>query len=155
MLRAFLFSCVYVVLVYSSAPISNNLADSVVCVTRSATSSSWVLGVIVYALPLAALQVCLILYFSFRKSSTEYEGVSDVEQGQHLDASTSRMSPEGSVSGAMDENIDIVAAAAALTRKSKDALDPPGGALSFKLSLPASMTCENQQQRMAEIASSM
>tara|TARA_B100001094_G_scaffold321105_2_gene368325 strand:+ start:2931 stop:4007 length:1077 start_codon:yes stop_codon:yes gene_type:complete len=151
-LRAFFFSCVYVVLVYSSAPISNNLADTVVCVMRSATASAWILGSVIYAMPLAALQICVIIYFSFQKSSTEYEGVSDVEHGHHTDLS-SRLSPTVSTSAAIDDHSDIVAAAAALTRKPHTVPDGlgSGSTLSFKLSLPAHMT-EQQQQHITDIA---
>ena len=75
-LRAFLFACVYVVLVYSAAPISNNLADTLVCVARSASSSAWVLGASTYSLPLALVQICLVLYCSFTPSNTHYAAVS-------------------------------------------------------------------------------
>lgn len=153
-IRAFLFSCVYVVLVYSSAPISNNLADTVVCVMRSGTASAWILGSVIYTLPLAALQICVIIYFSFRKSSIEYEGIATDLEGATLAEQPSRMSPTSSCHG-LEDHTDIVAAAAALTRKSTGV--PPvgcvsnGGALSFKLSLPTSITSE-QNQRMVMAA---
>lgn len=75
-LRAFLFSCVYTVLVYASAPISNSLADTLVCIARSTAASGWVLGSILYSLPLALLQVVLVLYCSFSPVQTQYHGVS-------------------------------------------------------------------------------
>lgn len=180
LIRAFLFACVYTVLVYSAAPISNNLADTVVCVARSATASAWVLGATIYSLPLAAIQVCIVLYFSFNSNGLHYEGVSlssnDVEGGQQSrmsfhtnegDVGGGRASPASSVIAACDEESDIVAAAAALTRSV-----PPsapvverlnGGGLSFKLSLggnsgngiPSGGSSEQQQHKMAELAASL
>jgi len=73
-LRSFLFSCVYVVLVYSAAPISNNLPDTLICIARSATASAWVLGAVSYMLPLAIIQITLIVFSSFR-STTQYNAV--------------------------------------------------------------------------------
>ena len=79
-LRAFLFACVYVVLVYSAAPISNNLADTLVCIARSAASSAWVLGAVSYSLPLALLQICVVLYCSFTPTQMQYESVGIIKQ---------------------------------------------------------------------------
>jgi hypothetical protein len=73
--RAFLFSCVYVVLVYSAAPISNNLPDTLVCIMRSASSSAWVLGAVSYSLPLATVQMFVVLYYSFSAHQTQYNSV--------------------------------------------------------------------------------
>ena len=72
-LRAFLFSCVYTVLVYASAPISSSLADTLVCIARSTAASGWVLGCTVFALPLTVMQVVLILYCSFSPVQTQYD----------------------------------------------------------------------------------
>ena len=74
-LRAFMFSCVYVVLVYSAAPISNNLADTIVCIARSATASAWILGAVSYSLPLALAQIGMLIYCSFTPVQTQYSSV--------------------------------------------------------------------------------
>ena len=79
MLRAFMFAALYVVLVYSAAPISNNLGDTLVCIARSATASAWVLGAVVYSIPLAAVQICVILYSSFATSSLQYDSVTRLD----------------------------------------------------------------------------
>ena len=89
-LRAFLFACVYVVLVYSAAPISNNLADTLVCIARSATASAWVLGAISYSLPLALAQVCLILYCSFTPANMHYESVVIAKQDIDIETHNER-----------------------------------------------------------------
>ena len=90
-----------------------------------------------------------IIYFSFQKSSTEYEGISDVENRHHADL-PSRLSPTASTSAMIDDHSDIVAAAAAFTRKPHTVPDGVGGGtLSFKLSLPAHMT--EQHQRIADV----
>lgn len=73
--RAFTFSSVYVVLVYSAAPISNHIVDTYICIARSAAASTWVLGSVVYMLPLALLQVGIVLYYSFAPQNLQYEGV--------------------------------------------------------------------------------
>ena len=183
LLRAFLFACVYTVLVYSAAPLSNNLADAVVCVARSATASAWVLGATIYSLPLAAIQICVVLYFSFNSNGLQYEGVShsstvDMESGgpsefkmaqfhmNDTDASVhaGRLSPTGSLITGGEEDTDIVAAAAALTRSVPQSIPMVeklnGGGLSFKLSLgngipSGPMSSEQQHQKMAELAASM
>jgi len=159
-LRAFLFACVYTVLVYSAAPISNNLADTLVCIARSATASAWILGATVYSLPLAAIQVCVVLYFSFQPSNMQYEGVAlssgDMESGGpsefrmasfHVKESDhashgGRVSPAASVITGGEEETDIVAAAAALTRSAppvsgiRPMVEPlNGGGLKFNLTL--------------------
>lgn len=88
-LRAFLFSCVYVVLVYSAAPISNNLPDTLVCIARSATASAWVLGAVSYSLPLALVQISLVIYCSFTPTNIQYTSVtstrSDIDLESHKD----------------------------------------------------------------------
>jgi hypothetical protein len=160
LLRAFLFACVYTVLVYSAAPISNNLADTLVCIARSSTASGWILGATVYSLPLAAVQVCIVLYFSFQSNSLQYDSISggDMESGAsqeyrpfNTDLTPGHTSPAASTTGLVDEETDIVAAAAALTRKPLYQMEPQsieslnGGGLSFKLNLGNSSTIGNGQ----------
>ena len=85
--RAFLIACVYVVLVYAAAPISSTLADTLVCIMRSATASAWILVATMFSLPLAVIQVAVVLYCSFNASNAEYEGLSlraDPESGAEL-----------------------------------------------------------------------
>lgn len=152
-LRAFLFSCVYVVLVYSAAPISNNLADTFVCIARSASSSAWVLGAVTYSLPLALVQICVVLYCSFTPASMQYDAVSltradDVESqvGEKLGPSHG-MNGHGSRSGSIDsircsspvEEDHEVAQAVAVIKSGNAGMravnaQPVVGALSFNLS---------------------
>jgi hypothetical protein len=75
LVRAFVFSTVYVVLVYSAAPLSNHIVDTFVCIARSAAASTWVLGSVIFLLPLALAQVALVLYCSFALSNLEYDSV--------------------------------------------------------------------------------
>lgn len=90
MLRAFMFACVYVVLVYSAAPISNNLGDTLVCIARSAAASAWVLGATVYSIPLAAVQICLVLYCSFVPSALQYDSVARLDDLESNDSLAER-----------------------------------------------------------------
>lgn len=100
-LRAFLFACVYVVLVYSAAPISNNLPDTLVCIARSATASAWVLGAVSYSLPLALVQVCLVLYCSFSPANMHYESVIATKHEMDVESQSDRhmYSPGSSANG--------------------------------------------------------
>lgn len=154
-LRAFLFSCVYVALVYASAPISNNLADTLVCIARSATASAWVLGAFVFSLPLAFLQVCLVLYCSFSPSNTQYEGVyPDVELATKTESAVHPRapSPATSVLSAHDEDATAIATAKIGRAMS---FQPVAGGLSFSLALPQNGHTPLSDSRIAEIAASI
>ena len=152
-LRAFLFSCVYVVLVYSAAPISNNLPDTIVCIARSASSSAWILGAVVYSLPLALAQICIILYCSFQPAQTQYESIGgvrteDVEAQAFITPHQSRVpsgtggccgTPEGArTSPTLEEDSDVAQAVAMLRNGTSCArnvgLHSNVGSLSFNLS---------------------
>ena len=148
--RSFLFSCVYVVLVYSAAPISNNLPDTLVCIARSATASAWVLGAVNYSLPLALVQIIVVVYFSFSPSSVQYESVGysknehDTEMHQDLASGTSRATTLNNGSQALEsircvtpvEDDPEVANAVALMKASRfpNAHAAAGTGLSFNLS---------------------
>ena len=157
-LRAFLFSVVYVVLVYASAPISNNLADTLVCVARSATASAWVLGAFVFSLPLAFVQVCLVLYCSFSPSNSQYDSVKvDVESATKLEVAVAPQprapSPSMSVISAHDEEATAIATAKLGTPMS---FQPIAGGLSFSLALPQNgHRPPLSESRIAEIAASI
>ena len=156
-LRAFLFAVVYVVLVYASAPISNNLADTLVCIARSATASAWVLGAIVFSLPLALAQMCLVLYCSFAASNTQYDSVEvDVESATKSETAAAlqprALSPTMSVLSAHDEE----ATAIATSRLGRPvSFQPIGAGLTFSLALPQNGSLELSEARIAEIAASM
>ena len=100
-LRAFLFACVYVVLVYSAAPISNNLPDTLVCIARSAAASAWVLGAVSYSLPIALVQVCIVLYCSFSPANMHYESVITTKHEMDVESQSDRLmySPGSSANG--------------------------------------------------------
>lgn len=147
-LRAFLFSCVYVVLVYSAAPISNNLPDTLVCIARSATASAWILGAVSYSLPLALAQIFVVIYCSFSPTNIQYESVlpkhDDVES--HNDKGNG-VAYAGAVNG-MSSHSDVgrsvtpveedpeVANAVAILKSTRMASVQPvlGAGLSFNLS---------------------
>ncbi len=181
-LRAFLFACVYTVHVYSSAPISNTLADTLVCIARSATASAWILGVIVYALPLGVLQVVVVLYCSFSTQAIQYEGLRTPANDLEMDATyhsnmnttlsngsmtsdyKGRLSPSPSAAGQTEEE-DIVEKAAAFTRSTPSAKvacfqAASASGLTFNLAAAQpqqsfSMAADQQKVRMAEIAAAI
>ena len=62
LLRAFLYACTYVTVCYTAAPLSNSLADQMVCIMRSAAASVWVLGVHTWMLALAPVQIAVAIY---------------------------------------------------------------------------------------------
>ena len=145
-LRAFLFACVYTVLVYSAAPISNTLPDTLVCIARSFTASVWVLGATIYSLPIAGGQICLVLYSSFVHASLQYEGIPP--SGDLESAGKRANSP---VDRAEDPETDIVAAAAALTRNTPTMVQPlNGNGLSFHLALASGALSAEEKQRKQE-----
>ena len=88
-LRAFLFSNVYSTLVYSAAPISSQLVHTLTCTARSLAASCWILGASFYTLPLVAVQMFVIIYYSVRKDAFQYEeAVSNLESGHnHFESS--------------------------------------------------------------------
>lgn len=61
-LRALLFSAVYVVLVYAAAPAKNVTNEHFICVARATAASIWVLSATAWALPVAPLQVGTVLF---------------------------------------------------------------------------------------------
>lgn len=130
--RAFLFSLVYVVLVYSAAPLSNNLTDTVVCIARSSTASAWVLGSISYILPLALLQVSIILYCSFNPTQLQYEGVVPLDlESVGSDASVALdRAPTPTLT---EEDVDVAAALSAMKHQKPNVQAVNGNGLSFSL----------------------
>lgn len=61
-LRALLFSAVYVVLVYAAAPSQNVSNELFICVARATAASIWILSATSWALPLAPLQAGVVLF---------------------------------------------------------------------------------------------
>lgn len=150
-LRAFLFACVYVVLVYSAAPISNNLPDTLVCIARSTSSSAWVLGAIAYSLPLALFQICVVLYCSFVPSQVQYDAINptrteDIESlvGNRLPAVSIDGLPITSPISALDtlrcatpvDDVELSHVVSIIKNSGKKSFNPQSvvGSLSFDLS---------------------
>jgi len=61
-LRALLFSAVYVVLVYAAAPSQNVSNELFICVARATAASIWILSATSWSLPLAPLQAGIVLF---------------------------------------------------------------------------------------------
>ena len=84
-LRATLFACLYVTHVYAAAPISNTVVDTARCVARAFAACVWVVGVHIYGVALAPVQLGLVLWFSFSHSALHYGAVyasrADEERG--------------------------------------------------------------------------
>lgn len=155
--RAFMFACVYVTLVYSAAPISNNLGDTLVCIARSAAASSWVLGAIIYSVPLAMVQIALVLYCAFAPAALQYDSVSSSADVEVAEAAFSEC--KGAVASSVPSDDDTASVASKLraTRPlSVQQLD--GNTLNFDLSRVAercNAPAQSEQQRMAEIAATI
>jgi hypothetical protein len=152
--RSFLFALVYVCLVYSAAPLSNTLADCVVCVARSASSSAWVLGATLYSLPLSILQVGVVVYSSFKLSALQYENVGAGLEEARADVHARKEAPSvaGSVRADSPEPLEDATPAAVelpLYQNIK------GNNLSFSLAIPAVRTSGMTEKRLAEIAQAM
>ncbi len=152
--RAFMFSCVYVTLVYSAAPISNNLGDTLVCIARSSAASAWVIGAIVYSVPLAILQIAIVIYCAFAPVALQYDSVNasaDVEIAE----------PQFEDSIAMPASVAGEDSSASSLRPARSISVQPlnGSSLNFDLSGVAERcnggSTMTEQQRMAEVAASI
>jgi len=69
-LRALLFSAVYVVLVYAAAPSQNISNELFICVARATAASIWILSATSWALPLAPLQAGIVLFSRLNEGDT-------------------------------------------------------------------------------------
>lgn len=93
LMRAFLFSALYVVHVYCSPPNRNTIHDLAVCVMRGAAAAVWVLGCHLFVVWVAIIQIIVALWARFGTdssgSTTNYSsvdthsdsGLSDAELG--------------------------------------------------------------------------
>lgn len=90
LLRAFLFACIYCTIVYCSAPISNNLADQLVCIARACAASVWALGIHLFGLGFAPVQIGIMVYMTFGQgggvAALQYDAV-DLSMVPSCDAS--------------------------------------------------------------------
>lgn len=87
-LRSFAFACLYTAMVYASAPISNTVADSTLCVLRSFAASVWTLAVHWTFLFLAPAQLLLLIWTALQPSYMQYDAVmlpSDARRSQDDD----------------------------------------------------------------------
>jgi hypothetical protein len=105
--RAFTFSLLYSIFVYSSAPPMHCPNEVAICTMRASAASVWTLGCHAALLPLAVLQICVVLYVRVQPSapSQGYERVpllesEDVEMGET--ASKEQRALEGNAEAAMD-----------------------------------------------------
>lgn len=159
-LRAFMFSSVYVTLVYSAAPISNNLSDTIICIARSSAASTWILGAVVYSLPLALLQICVVLYCAFSPSGMQYEGVAvctgDADASEPHAARPRVASPAES-ERTDEEALGVRPAAIAVRGIAKQTMN--GSSLTFNLASVGdgcnAKSSVSEQARMAEVAASI
>lgn len=93
--RAFSFSLLYSVFVYSSAPPVHCSNEVAICMMRASAASVWTLGCHPGLLPLAALQIFVVLYVRINKDTevNGYERVTliqerpDVENGVDVEKS--------------------------------------------------------------------
>lgn len=93
LLRAFLFSALYVIHVYCSPPYRNAIHDLAVCIMRCAAAAVWVLGCHIFVVWLGAIQAMVALWARFGHENalptTNYSsvdtrsdsGLSDAELG--------------------------------------------------------------------------
>ena len=69
--RAVVFSLLYATFVYAAAPPVQSSPEVLICVARASAASVWVLAAHLYLLPLAALQLGVVVFV--RVFSSEYE----------------------------------------------------------------------------------
>jgi len=127
--RSFVFSLLFSVFVYSSAPTTQASCDSLVCIMRASAATLWTLGCSVYLLPLALLQGGLVIFV--RISLDEGDSIfGNVDSGtkQHsgnyspvgkeieivVDGSNQLSDDEYDQKGITDLNVTATAAAASI-----------------------------------------
>ena len=81
-LRALLFSALYVVLVYAAAPGRNVSNELFICVARATAACIWVLSATAWALPLAPLQAAIVLFSRLNHDGEQQ--VSDAASYEHV-----------------------------------------------------------------------
>ena len=72
--RAFVFSLLYSIFVYASAPPVQCSGETLVCTMRASAASIWVLGCHALLLPLAAVQAAIVIYTRIYKQGDGYDG---------------------------------------------------------------------------------
>lgn len=78
-----LFASVYVSLVYTAAPNSNQSNELFICVARATAASTWVLGISAWGLPLAPVQVALALFTRLHENNASMAGGSHYHNNGH------------------------------------------------------------------------
>ena len=89
LLRALLFSSLYVIHVYAAAPSQNSIHEISVCTMRSGAAAVWILGVHLFVLVLAPMQAALALWARFGSegvSATSYTQVDNRSDSGGSDA---------------------------------------------------------------------
>lgn len=87
-LRALLFSAVYVVLVYAAAPAQNVSNELFVCVARATAASIWVLSASTWALFLAPLQAAIVMFSRLKDVSDDDHHHSQPPTYEHVPLTT-------------------------------------------------------------------
>lgn len=80
-LRAFLFSAVYTSLIYAAAPSRNVSNELFICVLRATAASVWVLCASTWTLPLAPLQIAIVLFSRLGEQTAEYHSIFASSEG--------------------------------------------------------------------------
>lgn len=91
LMRAFLFSALYVIHVYCSPPQRNTIHDLAVCIMRCAAAAVWILGCHTYVLWVALIQAVVALWARFGSdpggsTTTNYSSVETRSDGGLSDA---------------------------------------------------------------------
>ena len=138
-LRALLFSAVYVVLVYAAAPAQNVSNELFVCVARATAASIWILSATAWTLPLAPLQAGIVL-FSRLNENHNTQAVSEIQVYEQVPlTSGGATTPDGALGsdlegGIQGELTDMEAVKAALAARAPYPNAGVGGGLSFSFS---------------------
>lgn len=145
--RAFLFSTTNTILVYASAPLTPDVYEILLCVSRSAGVSVWILGVSAWFLPFALLQMCVIVYFTFASTPPVdkfYNSVADVESAFEVALKENRSDVESEVSETNEESSLVAAAARTFRKQAANAIN--GSDLNFSLGGPLT---DDQLEKLA------
>jgi hypothetical protein len=73
------FSLLYSIFVYASAPPVQCSGETLICTMRASAASIWVLGCHALLLPLAAVQAAIVIYTRIYKQGDGYDGYEPVD----------------------------------------------------------------------------
>jgi hypothetical protein len=121
LVRAFTFSSLYCIFVYTSAPPIQSNGEILLCVMRAGAASVWCLGCHAILLPLAVLQSALVIYTRIYNTS-DHLGMHEMQQ--LIPSQQSHSPPNSPIALSLENRSDIEAASPAAAGSPEAARQP-------------------------------